>query len=200
MCTPERSMSRHSARLLKHCSHLSPLPCAQTIQFDGFKVWEGSCPPKAGLYDDIVDPVRPRWPGMRINTAAKSTLAASFHLDNLYTGNGCAAVLIRNEGKRDCRDWVVEIEARPSWGSVSKYTGLTLVASDKLAGACMRPRLHCAPRPPSRRIGSSSAHLSPPSTLDPSALDPPSLPSQIPSTPTFHALTLATPQPFPSRP
>jgi hypothetical protein len=43
-------------------------------------------------------------------------------------------IAITNVGAMECEDWQLEVNIRPSWGSLTKWSGVTLLEDNKVAG------------------------------------------------------------------
>lgn len=107
--------------------------CAlQTIVFDDFQVWEGRCPPdKEPFSQTLVKPVA-KWKGMRHDKKGDTVLNVSTIFEKASTGGGCAKFEIENLSPEDCDVYEVELNIRPSWGTLSERDGDVIIHGIKL--------------------------------------------------------------------
>lgn len=114
----------------------------QVIIFDDFQIWEGRCSPDQEPFASEFLPITPTWPTLRTNFDEKTTLAGQVVFDKAFVGGGCGEFEITNRGAQVCENFELEINIRPSWGTIltkdglPSLTGLALLEQDAQAGVC----------------------------------------------------------------
>lgn len=104
----------------------------ETIQFDDFMIYEGECAPTSVPESNTIATIQPVWDGQR--PAIETDLTTSVVKASTYVEGGCGQIAITNTGAELCDDWQLEINIRPSWGSLTKWSGVTLLQDNKDAG------------------------------------------------------------------
>jgi hypothetical protein len=104
----------------------------ETIQFDDFMIYEGECTPTSVPEIKTLATIQPVWEGQR--PKIESDLQTSVIKAKTYVGGGCGQIAITNVGATVCEDWQLEINIRPSWGTLTKWSGVTLIENNKDAG------------------------------------------------------------------
>jgi hypothetical protein len=104
----------------------------ETIQFDDFMIYEGECTPNSIPESKTLAMIQPVWEGQRpkIDTDLKTSVVKA----KTFVGGGCGQIAITNVGAMECEDWQLEVNIRPSWGSLTKWSGVTLLEDNKVAG------------------------------------------------------------------
>lgn len=116
----------------------------QTILFDDIQVWEGRCAPENEPFSQTVVKPIPEW-NSKLRDTAPSVLSANAVFDKTAPGGGCPKLEVQNIGARDCDQYQVQLNIRPSWGSLDsrdgKWTvhGVDVIDYNADAGAPSQP-------------------------------------------------------------
>ena len=98
----------------------------QTIIFDDFQVWEGLCPPDKEPFTQTLITHVPEWNGMKQAKGA-SNLRAKALFEKASTGGGCGKLEVENLSEKECSMYEVDLNVRPSWGTLSLRQGKYIV-------------------------------------------------------------------------
>jgi hypothetical protein len=112
----------------------------QYILFDDFQIWEGRCAPGKEPFASEVQPVVASWPELRTDFGAETSLTGELVFDKAFVGGGCGGFEITNKGTQACENFELEINVRPTWGTIltrdgqPSLNGLIMLENDAQAG------------------------------------------------------------------